>query len=756
MLLTCVAILALSAVASASVQTLNNNGEVILPGTTYVNIDALGWKGEVTTEKYRIYALPSKVGQDGAKITIHQHHSAITYLTHPDPYGALTPLGVSGGAEFSWIRLSDHDDSVDLTWVDYNHGWTIDNKQQMAASISVNSWRPHEPPQGYVLLTARSMYEDESDFANNGKGKKMGKDVPDGLTEMVGTIDTDPRSTQFGQVVDLAPGKYRASNEFSGEHHHGGIVTIDGKQYMAAPSLSWKNSYIDFYSLASRRGPELTDVVKRVELQDVPAGALHTIHLNHDSGRILVTALGDGTEAGGVGRVIELTPKLGAGLDFDIESRLFHNFADDDLVNGCNGGPCLGREDYTQNDGLAQYPIPSDGNGGFVPLGGGGSFAAAASDKYTYDFGINEATNTMVSTSWAPTSSFDSGFNPFAIYGNHIKVHRLRDNGKTTADQGTDQQDNMRLLYAVETKSAFLGGAGIVPLEVRRKHCPVCEDYFVGVTLPGAIMRVYNDDVGNDAAWNHTVAVSPFQVMADAAGKVSYSPDGSNCGALTGFGVDAGLLTNVGTGPINIPCLGSSGFGLVDVPIPLITDITISNDDTLMAVACWLSGTVLLYDISDSTNVVLVGGIANLGGVTTVDPSGANNWYNPNSYVIDADYKGSGTQLKFAGGPQMMRFDAGGGALYVSNSLFSNWDDQIYNTGGATPSPDDGSIKSNGGMQIRIKTGYSNGVKVAPASIDTRYGNNGVIVFDDLEHKTVDGPFKMRAHEFHFAGVEAR
>jgi selenium-binding protein 1 len=92
-------------------------------------------------------------------------------------------------------------------------------------------------------------------------------------------------------------------------------------------------------------------------------------------------------------------------------------------------------------------------------------------------------------------------------------------------------------------------------------------------------------------------------------------------------------------------------------PVPgLITDLLVSMDDRFLYFSDWLHGDLRQYDISDRANPKLTGQLW-LGGVRGM-PSDA------------------GRELH--GGPQMLQLSLDGRRLYVTNSLYSTWDDQFY------------------------------------------------------------------------------
>ena len=92
-------------------------------------------------------------------------------------------------------------------------------------------------------------------------------------------------------------------------------------------------------------------------------------------------------------------------------------------------------------------------------------------------------------------------------------------------------------------------------------------------------------------------------------------------------------------------------------PVPgLITDIVVSMDDRFVYLSNWLHGDLRQYDISDPTNPRLTGQLW-LGGVLG---------------------KPSDSDRELNGGPQMLQLSFDGRRLYVSNSLYSTWDNQFY------------------------------------------------------------------------------
>ncbi len=95
---------------------------------------------------------------------------------------------------------------------------------------------------------------------------------------------------------------------------------------------------------------------------------------------------------------------------------------------------------------------------------------------------------------------------------------------------------------------------------------------------------------------------------------------------------------------------------------PLITDINLSLDDKYLFVSCWGTGEFHQYDVSDPHNAKLMNTIK-LGGIT-------HHAAHP-----------SAPEIALNGGPQMMESSLDGKRVYVTNSLYTTWDQQFYPAG---------------------------------------------------------------------------
>ncbi|QBD78464.1 selenium-binding protein [Ktedonosporobacter rubrisoli] len=106
---------------------------------------------------------------------------------------------------------------------------------------------------------------------------------------------------------------------------------------------------------------------------------------------------------------------------------------------------------------------------------------------------------------------------------------------------------------------------------------------------------------------------------------------------------------------IDVPAEEVDGW---PIPVPsLITDFLISLDDRYLYLSNWLHGDLRQYDISDPSHPRLTGQVW-CGGLLG---------------------KGGSVQgHKLEGGPQMLQLSLDGRRLYVTNSLFSSWDNQFY------------------------------------------------------------------------------
>jgi selenium-binding protein 1 len=171
-----------------------------------------------------------------------------------------------------------------------------------------------------------------------------------------------------------------------------------------------------------------------------------------------------------------------------------------------------------------------------------------------------------------------------------------------------------------------LGNTGLIPLEIRFLHDPSKAVGYVGAALSSTMVRFFKKD---DDTWDTQVAIT-------------------------------------------VPALKVKNWILPEMP-GLITDFLISLDDRFLYFSNWLHGDIRQYNIEDPANPVLtgqvwVGGLVREGGNVFVEESG-ETWQSTVPNI-------KGTELR--GGPQMIQLSLDGKRLYVSNSLFSAWDNQFY------------------------------------------------------------------------------
>ena len=100
------------------------------------------------------------------------------------------------------------------------------------------------------------------------------------------------------------------------------------------------------------------------------------------------------------------------------------------------------------------------------------------------------------------------------------------------------------------------------------------------------------------------------------------------------------------------------GFGAVP---PLVTDINLSLDDRFLYVSCWGTGEFRQYDVTDPF-APAADRQGRLGGIVERAPA-------------------PGSRARSNGGPQMVEVSRDGRRVYVTNSLYSSWDEQFYPDG---------------------------------------------------------------------------
>ncbi|HUJ99242.1 MAG TPA: selenium-binding protein SBP56-related protein [Stellaceae bacterium] len=228
--------------------------------------------------------------------------------------------------------------------------------------------------------------------------------------------------------------------------------------------------------------------------------------------------------------------------------------------------------------------------------------------KLHYDFWWNLPRDYMVTSEWALPPQFENGIVAEDLlankYGHHIHFWDLRARRNVqTIDLGAHHQ---------------------MALEVRPAHDPVREYGFVGVVVDTTNLEA--------SIWTWWREDGKFHIEKTATIPPEPAPKNQLPPLLQGFGA---------------------------VP-PLLSDIDLSLDDRFLYAACWGTGEMRQYDVTNPRKPKLAGSVR-IGGIARRTPHPGGKAY--------------------AGGPQMVEISRDGKRVYWTNSLYSTWDDQFYPDG---------------------------------------------------------------------------
>lgn len=239
------------------------------------------------------------------------------------------------------------------------------------------------------------------------------------------------------------------------------------------------------------------------------------------------------------------------------------------------------------------------------------------SQHLAYDFAWHLGHDTMITSEWGTPNMIESGVNPELLLAGKYG-HAL----------------HVWDLRKREHRQALdLGAQYQMSLELRPAHNPTRAYGFVGVVisledLSSSVWLWYldrSDGQGSRGEWKVRKVITIPAEPAD---------------------------------PAELPPL-LQGFQAVP---PLATDINLSLDDRQLYVSCWGTGELRQYDVTDPFDPILTA-TTRIGGI-----------------VRRADHPSRpGEPLN--GGPQMVELSRDGRRVYITNGLYSSWDDQFYPDG---------------------------------------------------------------------------
>lgn len=233
---------------------------------------------------------------------------------------------------------------------------------------------------------------------------------------------------------------------------------------------------------------------------------------------------------------------------------------------------------------------------------------------YGYDFWYQPKFDVMISSQWGAPKEFKKGLNPANLEGNY--GHSLN----------VWSWKNKKLVNTIDLGET----EGWMPLETRFLHDPTQPHAFVGCALSSTVFHIHQDKDQCNWIAEKVITVKPKTVK-------------------------------------------NWWVGLTEMP-GVITDIIISMNDQYLYISNWVHGDIRQYDITTPskpklTGQVFIGGsIVKGGAVEVVKDEELSE--QPDALVV--------LDTKIVGGPQMLQLSLDGKRLYVTTSLFSNWDKQFY------------------------------------------------------------------------------
>ncbi len=231
-------------------------------------------------------------------------------------------------------------------------------------------------------------------------------------------------------------------------------------------------------------------------------------------------------------------------------------------------------------------------------------------DQYLqYDFWWHIAHDTMITSEWGTPNMVTTGVQPDLLlngeYGHRLHFWDMRSRQKTqTIDFGKEHQ---------------------IALEIKPAHNPTQTYGFVNSVLNlndlSSTIWVWQR---NNGMWEATKVI---EIPAEPAEEELLPP------ALQPF----------------------------KAAPPLLTGIALSLDDQRLYAACWGTGELRQYDVSDPLKPTLTGSV-HIGGMVrrTGHPAASGS---------------------LNGGPQMIEISRDGKRVYLTNSLYIPWDEQFYPDG---------------------------------------------------------------------------
>jgi methanethiol oxidase len=247
-----------------------------------------------------------------------------------------------------------------------------------------------------------------------------------------------------------------------------------------------------------------------------------------------------------------------------------------------------------------------------------------------YDFAWHLGHDTTITSEWGFPNMVRQGVVPELLlggkYGNSLHVWNLR-NGKhqQKIELGPEYQMTLELRPARDPRKAY----GFVGVVISLKD------------LSASVWLWYKEGgmSGTSGKSGTTASTAPSASTAWKVKKVIEIPAEP-------------------ADPADLPPL-LQGFKAVP---PLITDLNLSLDDRQLYVSCWGTGEFRQYDVTDPFNPRLTA-TSQIGGI-----------------VRRAAHPASSSK-RLNGGPQMVELSRDGRRAYLTNGLYSPWDDQFYPAG---------------------------------------------------------------------------